>query len=1406
MVNPVMLRMLASVGFFLTSSLFIQVSDAAPRQAQYANIDYDVVYVRCPRAKEPVISPDDGRAFLNWNGVNDIWLSASNNIYQEPGCDLVLHHSNFPPGDPTAEEVLVNCDENNSALPICTIADPNVSFDGRTVVYAKFTDTRSFMPSTGVIGDGGWGKSRHFQSFMKISPDGNGPRGYAEWWGVQLKPFNAPAYIYKYDLVSGTETRISPADGFFSGRAHPGKSTEWTSNIPVMDTGPFFMADGRIGFTSNRADGFYKFQLFSMDSDGRNLQLFGHRAMSQQLHPAVLTDGRVLYTSHDVMLQKPDNNQYSLFTIGPDGTFPFIFDGKHDASHISYHFATQLSDGDVVVTGYYNHNNTGLGALYRMPVDPPGADFEHIGVVPGQWKMGVDMVPFQRKGQFKLTSQATPGDAQAKPYRENTGNGFSINDEWTHPDGRHITMMGKFSHPAAAPDNNLLATYTIGGSSQMNDDFGSLSRTREVIGKDAGIWLIPLEAQSTRRVQHIADDALLVVDSPNYHEIMPRAVVPYSRIYGITRPDPNNKMLLPANDGVRDPRLEPGSPFALSGAASMIDRETMSVNGIPWNSAGADPPDGRNYMNLSASGADLAIYGDSEIYGIRVTMPIPNVPNNYPGGVEKWARQGHHLRILGEFPVRKADGSVLDEQGNPDTSFVVKIPADTPFLFQAIDKRGMALNIETTSRSAVRGERKFCGGCHVHTRASLNPFQSRAVLETTAPYGDFSGNSAPLFSSLDTNGNPVVAPARNIYNETLAPGVNSRRSFAVDWKDGISAIMQNRCASCHAEGQSAQQVTGLRLDGDDRTYDLLVRNSYVREDGVSINSSSNPGDGLNDVINNTPGTDRITPHYECCTVSRWISIDSARSSMLVWALYGERLDGRDPNTGLPPAGSGVLVDNGGREHPEIWPKVAEHAAYLAGMPESEKRLIARWVDLGAPKLNVHDDMMRPVLTVTPVLDGGGGVSHVKLGLWDDSALDFTRFKVLADGSDITPNVTGNPSVVDVNLGIVVNAGNADIHEFTFEIWDKPDRSLSLVDPGVPAANRTRKTLTGRALLRMAVATPNAAPTSTSAQITTYQNTASSGVIPIVVDPDVDDSHFFTIISQPANGTAVVSNNRLIYTPFTDYVGADSFNYSAHDLGGLAVDGVASVTVLAGAPPGGGGNTDVGAGGGTSGADRVVITNMLPMNYVWDVLAVGATVFTDRMFTFTSVPSALQGLDFLQTSNNDKQATASNALRFDVDRPVRVFVAYDSRLALPSWLDASWSSTGLELGDTNSQANGYTKLVYQKDFPAGTVVLGGNNGGSLSSMYSVILAVQGAPSSGGSGGSASGGGAAGGGDSNTQDNQNTGTGGTSSTPIASGGSGGALGWFELLGFLLVMVGRILSAFCNRYHKRCVGKCS
>ena len=56
---------------------------------------------------------------------------------------------------------------------------------------------------------------------------------------------------------------------------------------------------------------------------------------------------------------------------------------------------------------------------------------------------------------------------------------------------------------------------------------------------------------------------------------------------------------------------------------------------------------------------------------------------------------------------------------------------------------------------------------------------------------------------------------------------------------------------------------------------------------------------------------------------------------------------------------------------------------------------------------------------------------------------------------------------------------------------------------------------------------NRPPTTTSATITTGEDTPSAAVTPSVTDPDGGDAHTFAIVTQPGRGSASIVNNNII---------------------------------------------------------------------------------------------------------------------------------------------------------------------------------------------------------------------------------------------------------------------------------------
>ena len=119
------------------------------------------------------------------------------------------------------------------------------------------------------------------------------------------------------------------------------------------------------------------------------------------------------------------------------------------------------------------------------------------------------------------------------------------------------------------------------------------------------------------------------------------------------------------------------------------------------------------------------------------------------------------------------------------------------------------------------------------------------------------------------------------------------------------------------------------------------------------------------------------------------------------------------------------------------------------------------------------------------------------------------------------------------------------------------------------------------------------------------------------------------------------------------------------------------------------------------------------------IQLGDVRYTDRDFTFTSVPSELAGSDWIKTANNSTDnTTVSPIAEFTVNADADVYVAWDDRASLPSWL-AGWIHTGLDITDSDTGSGDFS--VYKKSYAAGSLVtLESTESSSNRSMYTVIV--------------------------------------------------------------------------------------
>jgi glucose/arabinose dehydrogenase len=153
-------------------------------------------------------------------------------------------------------------------------------------------------------------------------------------------------------------------------------------------------------------------------------------------------------------------------------------------------------------------------------------------------------------------------------------------------------------------------------------------------------------------------------------------------------------------------------------------------------------------------------------------------------------------------------------------------------------------------------------------------------------------------------------------------------------------------------------------------------------------------------------------------------------------------------------------------------------------------------------------------------------------------------------------------------------------------------------------------------------------------------------------------------------------------------------------------GGAHVTGCGAPPPAGIGNLQV--------ADNANIAG-------WSLqsnLQLGNTVYGDRAYTVTGLPSMLVGANWIRTANSSKAFAGNPLVTFTLAAAADVHVALDNRTPLPSWLDTTWTDIGESI-TTSEAGTARTFRLLRKRFGAGSVSLGplANGGGS---MYMVVV--------------------------------------------------------------------------------------
>jgi hypothetical protein len=955
--------------------------------AKTLKLDYDIVYVRAPRKGDAI-------------GTN--WAEISNPVYMDAGADLMLLH---PDG---TEEVLVRGGTGS-------VTDPVVSFDGESVYYSLFHDMKGAS-----IAHGGSSGADIFKFHVKS-------RKIIQLTTQQFTP-NTGAGNWSKDYRTPEAGK-----NYFS--------------FGVFNMGPCPLPGGKLMFTSNR-NGFkppkrlpHTLQLFVMDDDGGNVECIGHLNLGMALHPTVLTDGRVMFSSLESQGLRT-STLWGLWTINPDGTNwgPMASAFLPGWSPSAWHFQTQMSDGSIVAEEYYNQTSNGFGGFVKFPVTPPpgsaafgpgySEDPRNPPLRNGRLDNGsprISRLPFSPFGIESLTLFARTDEGPAD---------FSVRGQ------RTSTRVGKVTHPSAAPDNHLLTVWSPG---PVNGGY-----TVHQPAVDSGLYLIedgkPIDEPG---------QMLLIKNDPKYNEQWPRALVPYKRIHGIDEP---KHLPTLANDGKLSPHLPAGTPLGLVGTSSLYKRESYP-NGVvkPGSVAAsfAGGSDRNGYQDLDPfntnedgvslnwfnQGADVGRYSNDEIHAIRILMMEPTTDRDKGPNSGRTFRShaSERLRILGEIPVRKFSGDKqpTDPDGNPDTSFLAKIPADTAFTFQTLDRHGMVLNMAQTWHQLRPGEiRNDCGGCHAH---SQKPTDFKLTIAAKPEYEVFDlSKRTPLITTKAKDESGKRWDSNDETGLRFQEGVKN-----VEYYRDIKPILDRSCAACHSYND--KNPPGNLVLNDDKIVNLPdaddVPGTYYR---LAMDGGARYG--------HKP----VVGSWRNHNASRYIRMFQSRRSLLVWKVFGKRMDGWE-NDDFPtekvPGNAQTLQLRGqpiantlaNRNRADLDftggimpPPEAVKAGKVAPLSNEDKLTLVRWIDLGCPIDLDYDpknssksgfgwmlDDQRPTLTLsTPVAGANPPLSRILIGMYDAGGIDQASFEVIADfamngipaGQNLAPKFTSvGPGISELGL-------------------------------------------------------------------------------------------------------------------------------------------------------------------------------------------------------------------------------------------------------------------------------------------------------------------------------------------------------------------------------------------------------
>ncbi|KAB0583111.1 hypothetical protein F7Q92_09575 [Ideonella dechloratans] len=669
------------------------------------------------------------------------------------------------------------------------------------------------------------------------------------------------------------------------------------------------------------------FNLHTMDADGGSITQISFN-QSHDRSPVIRPNGDIMFSRWDHV---GDRNHFKVFRMKPDGTDMFVLYGAHSEGN------TYLHPRDMDPSGKY----AGYLSTDAMPLQRTKE---------GGALLLIDAANYSEQNTPANSTVPTTGGQQQLTAQElNMDRGFSrygrVNTPYPLWDGTNRLLL---AYKPCEVTRNGEVTPCAKLSSDEIARLETTDRTKEELAADTVQDNVP--PHYAIYMFDPAQQTWLVVAAPpaGFMYIDPVALQARTEPHTVEATNVDAD-LAAQNLGL----LEVRSVYDTDGLGRMGDAVLGAADlksGCTTAIAKTTPTDA---LDTRPQVADLirmknpadSAYGCSParfVRAVRAVAPPANTMNLREAiGETNFEPQ----QILGYAPIE------------PDGSFKLVVPADTPIGLAVVDSEGRAFQTHTNWIQIRPGERRTCDGCHSPRRgASLNsgsivdtmPSALRSALASAHLSGE---TMASTRTRLDANALKLVSDLiyQDVWADTTQAGVSARAPISlrytgntdpsqdlatpvptngiINYPEHIQPLWtrnrgSNTCTNCHNASAGLNLLGTVAGSGRLASYDELLIGDPVIDPSTGL-PKTQLKDGVPEVVRQ--------PALVNTDASEGDALGLARKSRLMEILAGQ-----------------LLMSSADAQTAHPTPTTVNHAGMLNA---AEKRLLAEWMDLGGKYYN-----------------------------------------------------------------------------------------------------------------------------------------------------------------------------------------------------------------------------------------------------------------------------------------------------------------------------------------------------------------------------------------------------------------------------------------------------------------------